>query len=413
MSGRPAVSRRSFLSTGAATVAGAAVGFGILKTTRSAWAKSLAASAAGMKYRVLGARTGLKVSEIGFGGYPIRDPDVLRHARDLGINYVDTSDDYRDGDSERAIGKVLATDRDKFIITTKIHPWGATKQDEMMASLDGCLSRLRTSYVDVIAVHQVGASSGAADGDGNGDPIDRVRNPELHAFFAKARKQGKARFLGATGHDGDLMAIMDWVVASGKFDMILNRYNLVDYAEQRVLFAKAAKAGVGVTVMKTLAGARKADVKPYERPGATFAQSALRWVLANEHIASAVISISSADQATEYAAAPGTLTRADEDRLERWSAAHGREFCRMCNACEPACPHDVRVADLLRARMYRESHLEPARARDLWSASVAAGGDPALCVGCSAPCQNACEHGVAIKPRLTQARRMHGRDVLS
>lgn len=408
-----AVSRRSFLATAAVASAGAAVGFGILRTSRSAWAKSLAAATTGMKYRTLGTRTGLKVSEIGFGGYPIRDPDVLRHARDLGINYVDTSDDYRDGDSERAIGKALATDRKRFIVTTKIHPWGGTKQADMMAGLEGCLSRLRTDYVDVIAVHQIGASSGGADGDGNGDPIDRVRNPELHEFFAAAKKQGKARFLGATGHDGDLMGIMDWVVSSGKFDLILNRYNLVDYAEQKTLFEKAAKAGVGVTVMKTLAGARKVDVKPYERPGSTFAQAALRWVLANAHISSAVISISSIAQADEYAAAPGPLTRADEQLLERWAAAHGREFCRMCNACEPSCPHEVRVADLLRARMYHASYRDPNRARTLWADSLARGGDPALCVGCPAPCQAACDHDVAIRDRLTSAIGLVGRRVLS
>lgn len=408
-----AVTRRSFLASAAAASAGAAVGFGILRTSRSAWAKSLTAATTGMKYRTLGTRTGLKVSEIGFGGYPIRDPDVLRHARDLGINYVDTSDDYRDGDSERAIGKALATDRKRFIVTTKIHPWGGTSRAEMMAGLEGCLSRLRTDYVDVIAVHQIGASSGGGDGDGGGDPLDRVRNPELHAFFAAAKKQGKARFLGATGHDGDLMGIMDWVVGSGTFDLILCRYNLVDYAEQPALFAKAAKAGVGVTVMKTLAGARKVDVKPFERPGATFAQAALRWVLANAHISSAVISISSKAQADEYAAAPGPLTNADTELLNRWAADHGREFCRMCNACEPACPHDVRVADLLRARMYLASYGDPARARSLWAESLARGGDPSVCAGCPAPCQNACGHDVAVRERLTTARRLIGRGVLS
>lgn len=404
-----ALTRRGFLTA----AAGATAGFGILRLTRSAWATSMTAAAAGMRYRTLGSRTGLKVSEIGFGGFPIRDPDVLRHARDLGINYVDTSDDYRDGDSERAIGRVLEHDRGRFVVTTKIHPWGGTTRGEMMTALEGSLARLRTDHVDVVAVHQVGAASGAADGDGHGDPIDRLRNPELHEFFARARKAGKARFLGATGHDGDLMAIMNWVVGSGTFDMILNRYNLVDYADQRALFERAAKAGVGVTVMKTLAGARKVDVKPFEGPGVTFAQAALRWVLANAHVAAAVISISSKEQAEEYAAAPGPLTRADEALLERWTAAHGREFCRMCNACEPACPEDLRIADLLRSRMYRDSHRDPERARALWRASLAAGGDPAACAGCPAPCEASCDHGVPIRDRLLGARRTVGRAVLS
>jgi len=60
-----------------------------------------------MRRRILG-RTSLKVSEIGFGGYPIGDPQIVRYAIDRGVNYIDTAHCYRGGKSEEVIGEALA-----------------------------------------------------------------------------------------------------------------------------------------------------------------------------------------------------------------------------------------------------------------------------------------------------------------
>jgi aryl-alcohol dehydrogenase-like predicted oxidoreductase len=401
--------RRTFLRRSAAAAAGAALGPAWLRAAAPAAAAAKPAPPArGMRYRTLGARTGLKVSEIGFGGYPVQDPDVLRRAIDLGITYVDTSDDYRDGDSERTIGEVMRDRRREVVLATKWHPWSHTTKAEMLASLEGSLKRLRTDHVDLIQVHQVGQPSGAGDGRGGGDPIDRLTNPELFEAFETAKRQGKARFLGATGHDGDLMRVMDHVVASGRFDVILCRYNFVDYPEQQLLFRRAVQAGIGVAVMKTLAGARRADLSAWKGGGATFAQSALRWVLSNPDVSTAVISIATVRQAEEYAAAPGDLTQSDRDRLDAWAAAHGRDWCRMCNACEPACPSELKIADLLRARMYLERDGDRARARTLWRAAAAAGGGPSACLDCAAPCRFVCAWGVDVKTRLAEGARWLG-----
>ena len=404
---RRTVTRRGFLTGGARAAGGALLGFGVLRAGRAALASPPAPAPKGMKTRVLGSRTGLVVSEIGFGGYPVRDPVVLDRAIDLGITYVDTSDDYRDGDSERVIGEVMARRRKDVVLATKIHPWSRHTKAEILAMLEASLKRLRCDHVDVLQVHQVGRASGAGDGNGGGDPYDRLSNPALHEAFALARRQGKARFLGATGHDGDLMEVMHRAVDSGRFDVILCRYNLLDYPEQQALFARAAKAGVGVTVMKTLAGARKADLAALERGGASFAQAALRWVLDHPHVGCALISIGSIAQAEEYAGASGRpLSRADLELLERWEARHGREWCRMCQACESACPAGLKVADLLRGRLYAESHGDPGRGRAVWQAAAAAGGDPAACAGCPAPCLPACAWGVPVKQRLLGAPRL-------
>ena len=184
-----------------------------------------------MKYRVLG-RTGLKVSEVGFGAFPIDNPSVLDHAIDVGINYVDTAPDYKDGRSETVIGKAMARRRGDVVLATKWHPGPRTRKDTMLRSLEKSLKRLRTDHVDIVQVHSV------AD-------VARIENPELHEAFRLAKERGMARFLGVTSHSPTLMRVMDRAIELGTFDVLLCKYNFLDYPRQPELFRRAKAAGVG------------------------------------------------------------------------------------------------------------------------------------------------------------------------
>src|SRR5437773_51470 len=98
-------------------------------------------STGAMRHRTLG-RTGLSVSEIGFGGYPIDDPQIVPYALDHGINYIDTAHCYRGGRSEEIIGAALKGRRQDVVLTTKWCPHHvgkpATKR-VFLASLDDSL----------------------------------------------------------------------------------------------------------------------------------------------------------------------------------------------------------------------------------------------------------------------------------
>lgn len=355
--------------------------------------------ATGMRYRALG-RTGLEVSEVGFGGLPVDDPEVLRYAIERGMNYVDTSPCYRRGASEEAIGRALAGGwRDRVVLVTKWcphHEGRPARTAEFLAQLDRSLARLATDHVDVVLNHEVGRSS-----DGRG--VERLKDPEMLEAFARARTAGKVRFLGASGHDGDLPSVMGYAVESGDFDVLLCRYSFLDYPDQQRLIERAHAAAVGFVAMKTLAGAKGADLDPFRAGGATFKQAALKWVLANPKLSNLVISIASRRQVDEYVAASG-VPLADEDvaLLDAYTRRHSREVCRFCNACEPACPGDVRVADTLRFSMYLHEYGESERAR---AAYAALGGvrDAASCAPCPAPCVAACPHGLAVRDLLLRA----------
>jgi hypothetical protein len=355
--------------------------------------------ATGMRLRPLG-RTGLEVSEVGFGGLPVDDPEVLRYAVDRGVNYVDTSPCYRRGASEETIGRALAGAwRDRVVLVTKWcphHEGRPARTSEFLAQLDRSLARLGTDHVDVVLNHEVGKSS-----DGRG--VERLRDPEMLEAFARAKAAGKVRFLGASGHDGDLPGVMGYAVDSGAFDVLLCRYSFLDYPDQQRLIERAHAAGVGFVAMKTLAGAKGADLDAFRAGGATFKQAALKWVLANPKLSNLVISISSRKQVDEYVAASGAPL-ADEDvaLLDEYSRRHSREVCRFCNACEPACPGDVRVADALRFSMYFHEYGEVERARAAYAA-LAGAGDASACAPCAAPCVAACPHGLAVRDLLLRA----------
>lgn len=385
------LSRRQLLGGTAALAGVAAVG--------AAGSVAYAAPAPSpMRHRPLG-KTGLQVSEIGFGGYPVDEPETVRYAFDRGITYFDTAHCYRGGRSEEVIGEGLRGIRDKVVLTTKWCPHHigkpATKAN-FLAMLDGSLKRLKTDHVDVLLNHEVGKSS-----DGQG--VTRLQNPEMFEAFEVAKKAGKARFLGFSGHDPDLMSIMDWGIASGRFQVMLGRYSFLDYPEQTKRIAEAQRRGMGVVAMKTLAGAKGADLDKFRDRHTNFKQAALKWVLSNPNVSNLIISINSKRQIDDYAAASGQkLAEADLAILAEYEATFSTEVCRFSGACLDACPGDVRIADILRFSMYYQEYQQENRAVESY-ANLVASERAAHCLHCAGFCEAACNYDLPVKSLLLKA----------
>ena len=396
MSRKRSLSRRAFVKQSALLGGLAAAAGGASACGQDAGGG--AGTAGALPRRTLG-RTGLEVSEVGFGGYPIDDPDVLLYALDRGINYVDTSNCYRGGASERAVGQALKGRRDRFVLTTKWCPHHLSKpasKQNFLDQLETSLRRLQTDHVDVLLNHEVGR-----DSDGLG--TKRLQNPEMFEAWETARKAGKARFLGASGHDPDLMEIMHHAVDDGRFDVLLCRYNFLDYPEQDRLIARAAAKGVGFVAMKTLAGAKGADLDRFRDRHVTFKQAALKWVLSNPKVSNLVISINSRKQVDEYAAAAGQpLTQADRAVLQDYEREFSTQVCRFSGACLPACPEHVRIADILRFSMYYHEYQQESRAVESYARLVASE-RAAHCLHCSGFCEQACAYDLPVKSLMIRA----------
>jgi len=198
-------------------------------------------------------KTGEKVSAIGLGGAHLGRGDadsatrVCRNAIDRGITFMDNCWDYGNGECERRMGNALRDGyRQKVFLMTKFD--GRTKE-AAAKQIDESLGRLQTDHIDLIQYHE------------------NIRMEDPDRFFAaggalealmEARKAGKIRYIGFTGHKDPAVHLrMLEVAAQHKFhfDACQMPLNLMDYhfrsfAHQVV--PKLVEQGVGVLAMKTL-----------------------------------------------------------------------------------------------------------------------------------------------------------------
>ena len=180
-------SRREFLRLVAAAASATAVGEEIIAQTGNA-------SATGVPTRPLG-KTGARVSIIGVGGsHAGRIPEAegtrfMHMAVDEGVTFFDNAWDYGGGSAEEIMGKNLAMDgyRKKVFLMTK--NCGRDYKDSMKC-LDDSLRRLRTDHLDLWQFHEINYDS---------DPDWVIERGALKAAI-EARKAGKVRFIGFTGH---------------------------------------------------------------------------------------------------------------------------------------------------------------------------------------------------------------------
>ena len=405
---RPGMGRRSFLQrTGAA-----AIGLGALGLGRGAMAASSESDAPRIKRYVKLGKTGLEISDIGFGSGGCRTADLVSYCYDRGQNYFDTAEMYRSegwakGDYvENLIGKALQGKRDKVVITTKYEAAADDSRAHIMSKLEAALRRLRTDYVDVFMNHAV-------------NELARLQNPEWSEFVELAKKQGKMRFAGMSGHGGNLQECLDYALDNDMVDVILCSHNFgsdpafyekftkhFDFVANQKglprLFAKAKKKGVGVIVMKTMMGAKINDLSKYQTDGADHQRAAFRWVFSDPNVDALIISMKNKDLADKYMACSGDreFQKADADVLRRYVAEHSSEYCRNeCSECQSSCPNGVPIADVLRQRMYSKSYENHRMAAQGYARL---GSGASACLDCQdEPCKDACPYDLDI-PKLTR-----------
>jgi uncharacterized protein len=219
--------------------------------TRATHAEQPLVGAGEVPMRTFG-KTGVKLTVIGLasGRFPLISTEeaiaLTRRAVELGINYFDTAHGYWNGHSEEVYGKVLPAVRGRVFLTTK-----ATERTRRGAEdqLNLSLKRLATDYVDLWQVH----------GIHDKDDVSRVFAPggAIEAFEA-AKKAGKCRFIGFTGHR-DPEAHLAMLKNYDRWDTILMPLHIADPLylsfEEQVL-PKAVERGMGIQGMKNLCNAK-------------------------------------------------------------------------------------------------------------------------------------------------------------
>ena len=219
-----------------------------------------------MIYRELGT-TGERVSAIGLGGFHIaKEPNtaedsirLVRTAIDRGITFMDNCWDYNKGISEVRMGLALKDGyREKVFLMTKLD---ARTVKDYNQQLEESMGRLGVDMVDLVQFHEILRFE---------DP-DRIFADDgaIHAAIA-ARKAGKIRYIGFTGHKDPQIHLRMFEIAAQhkfKFDSVQMPVNLFDAhfrSFARNVIPVAEKAGTGVLAMKTFADGHLLKTKTFE-----------------------------------------------------------------------------------------------------------------------------------------------------
>jgi aryl-alcohol dehydrogenase-like predicted oxidoreductase len=193
-------------------------------------------------------RTALRVSRIAVGGYHMAvggEADGIRivhRAIDLGVNFFDSGHHYHRGKSDEIYGKALAGGRrERVILMSK-----AEKRDRegAMRQLEETLRRMRTDYLDLWQCHQVSEPG----------EIDEILAPggALEAFV-QAKREGKARHIGFTGHR-DPAAHQRLLDAFDGWEAVQHPVNLIDphyLSFIRGVLPEVRRRGIGLIAMKS------------------------------------------------------------------------------------------------------------------------------------------------------------------
>jgi predicted aldo/keto reductase-like oxidoreductase len=157
----------------------------------------------------------------------VNEPNVLLHALDAGINFVHTGQEYQNGNSLAAFGKVLKEHRQRVILAIKERP----------ANLDQILRVLNTDYVDIVMppIHSVSA----------------LKDNRLEEEFQIAKQAGKCRYLGFACHS-EMTPVLEKAAGMNIFDVAMVNYmNTEDPWFFRSL-RLARQAGMGIVAMRSI-----------------------------------------------------------------------------------------------------------------------------------------------------------------
>ncbi len=276
-----------------------------------------------MKKNRLG-KTGLMVSELGFGGIPIMQLDVndaakmVRYCFDRGVTFFDTANMYMD--SEGKIGQALEGVRDRVVIATKTLERSREKAAEHIAN---SLKQLRTDYIDLFQFHNLSEESALETVLAPGGAMEAA---------TEAKVRGQIRHIGFSAHNKDAALK---VVQTGLFETVQFPFNFLETQALEALHPAALERDMGIIAMKPLGGGM------LERADLCFK---FLQQYPNVIPIPGVSNKEEFDQIVALYETPQPLTDRDRQDMEGIREQLGESFCRRCGYCLP-CPQGVLIRE--------------------------------------------------------------------
>jgi predicted aldo/keto reductase-like oxidoreductase len=378
-------------------------------------------------YRKFG-KTNEMVSVLGFGcmRLPIigTDPtnidekkatNMIRHAIDAGVNYVDTAYPYhgtgftRGGASELLVAKALKDGyRQRVKLATKLPSWLIKTRDDMDKYLNEQLERLETDTIDFYLVHSLNK---------NVWPV--LKEAGISKFLEQAIKDGRIKYAGFSFHDqiGLFKEIVDYYDWS--FCQI--QYNYLDekYQAGKEGLEYAANKGLGIAIMEPLRGGNivnlpkeakeiisKADVKR------TPAEWALRWVWNHPEVSVALSGMTTMDHVTEnikvaQEAETNSLTTKEVEIIDKVKNLFEEKIkvnCTGCAYCMP-CPAGINIPGCFST--YNDHWVFDATpaAKKTYETRSRLTAPASKCVECG-KCESHCPQGIPIRKELKNVKEL-------
>ncbi len=396
------MNRRDFLGKASMGLALSGVGFSTFKADEIKKAEKQK-----IIYRTLGS-TQLKLPVVSMGVMNADNPHLVKKALKSGIKHLDTAHGYQRGNNEKMIGQVLkemgmrkeviigtkmsfAQDREKHVFRLEDDERrpGASEKN-LIQQLEISLKRLQTDYVDILHLHACSSS-------------EMVNTEPLLNALVNAKKMGKARFIGVSTHS-DEPNVIRAAVDTGVYDVVLTAYNFTQDHRNEIKKAieYAADKGVGVVAMKTQGGRRLNQDGSIE----VNHQAALKWVLNDENVCTAIPGMTTFDQLDIDMAVMNDLSLSDQEKrdLQLSSMLPGKLYCQQCRQCLSSCSKRVEIPILMRSYMYFKGYENTAQARDTL-AELPEGQGLQACRNCST-CTAQCVRGIQIGERIQSLMKM-------
>jgi len=274
-----------------------------------------------MKYVKLG-KTGIEISEVGFGCIPIirlsnQDAaDVLKYALDRGINFYDTANLYRD--SEEKIGMAFKGSRDKVVLATKTF-----KRDAVGAAqhIENSLRMLQTDYIDLFQFHQVSKEEEWETILGPGGAMETV---------IRAKEEGKVRSIGFSSHSHSMSIKL---IKTNLFESLMFPFSFIEDSAVGEMLNLIREHEMSFLAMKPFGGGVIDDAQ-------------LTFKFLRQYPEAVPVpgfdTMEQIDEILNIYEKPNIVTPEDLVLMEKYKQELGSKFCRRCEYCQP-CPSGVLI----------------------------------------------------------------------
>ncbi len=381
-----------------------------------------------MNYRRLG-KTGLMVSEIGFGGEWLERHDeeesveLVRYAGEKGINIIDCW--MPDPKSRDIIGKGMKGNREKWIVQGHI---GSTWQDGqyvrsrdlkyVVPAFEDILKRMQTDYIDLGMIHYIDAQ----------EEWDYSMNSDYIKYVHQLHDQGVIKHIGLSTHNpriavqaaesGFIEMILfsinpafDMRPATEDLDSMFGGYDGTDYAgidpERAALYQLCEEKDVGITVMKGFFGGRLFDAATSPFGTAFSAKQLIHYSLTRPGVSSILCGYDTKEQVDE-ALSYETASDEEKDYASVIASAPLHSYtgqCTYCGHCKP-CPVNIDIAMV--NKFYDLAVLQPEVPESVKAHYEALGVTASACIGCKG-CESRCPFGVEVAERMEKTAELFGR----